>query len=168
MRSVNMLVLVGNVGNDPEVRSTTGGTRVATLSLATTAQWGKGEEKHEKTEWHRVILWSGLAEVAEKHIKKGDRLYIQGRVEYRQWQDKDGQTRYSTEVVAEELVMLGSPRGGSGRRPERDDFDGDAYDEPPHDDRESAGAFFDRKADEAKGRGGNTRPAAKKSPAKKR
>lgn len=163
MRSVNRLTILGNVGNDPEVRSTTGGTRVATLSVATTEQWGQGDQRQEKTEWHRVVLWAGLADIAEKYIKKGDRVYIEGRVEYRQWQDKDNQTRYTTEVVAKEVVMVGSAsarRNASGPHPaERDDFDHDEG-RPG----EGAGDYFDRKAEEGRGRS----TAAKKSaPAKK-
>jgi len=117
-RSVNMAVLVGNLGADPEVRSTAGGTKVATLSVATSRQWNnQAGERQEKTEWHRVVLWNnkrgtGLAEVAEKYMKKGDRVYVRGRIEYRTWEDKEGKTRYSTEITAEEVLMLGS-RGGA-------------------------------------------------------
>jgi single-strand DNA-binding protein len=112
-------MLIGNVGNDPEVRTTTGGSRVAQVSLATTRQWnGSNGEKQEKTEWHRLVLWntkgSGLADVVERYVKKGDRLYVEGRVEYRQWQDKDGQTRYTTEINVRELIMLSSRSGGGG------------------------------------------------------
>jgi single-strand DNA-binding protein len=115
-RSLNKVMLIGNLGSDPEVRSTTGGNRVATFSLATSRSWnGPTGEKQEKTEWHRCVVWnargSGLADVVEKYVKKGDRLYVEGRIEYRQWQDKEGQTRYSTEVNVREMVMLGGPRG---------------------------------------------------------
>jgi single-strand DNA-binding protein len=115
-RSLNKVMLIGNLGSDPEVRSTTGGNRVATFSLATSRSWnGPTGEKQEKTEWHRCVVWnargSGLADVVEKYVKKGDRLYVEGRIEYRQWQDKEGQTRYSTEVNVRDMVMLGSPRG---------------------------------------------------------
>jgi len=113
-----MAVLVGNLGSDPEVRSTANGARVATLSVATSRQWNnQAGEKQEKTEWHRVVLWnnkrgSGLADVAEKYMKKGDRIYVRGRIEYRTWEDKEGKTRYSTEINADEVLMLGS-RGGA-------------------------------------------------------
>ncbi len=115
-RSLNKVMLIGNVGNDPEIRSTSNGGKVAQLSLATTRTWnGAGGDRQEKTEWHRCVLWnvrgSGLADVVERYVKKGDRLYIEGRVEYRQWQDPQGQTRYSTEVNVREMIMLGS-RGG--------------------------------------------------------
>lgn len=116
-RSLNKVTLIGNLGNDPEVRSTTGGSRVATFSLATSRSWNDAQgSKQEKTEWHRCVAWnqgnSKLADVVEKYVKKGDKLYVEGRIEYRQWQDKEGQTRYSTEINVRELIMLGGGRGG--------------------------------------------------------
>jgi single-strand DNA-binding protein len=116
-RSLNKVTLIGNLGSDPEVRSTTGGNRVATFSLATSRTWNDASGgKQEKTEWHRCVVWnskvSTLADVVERYVKKGDKLYVEGRIEYRQWQDKDGQTKYSTEINVRELIMLGSPRGG--------------------------------------------------------
>ena len=121
-RSLNKVTLIGNLGSDPEVRSTTGGNRVATFSLATSRQWNDASgAKQEKTEWHRCVVWnskaSTLADIVERYVKKGDKLYVEGRIEYRQWQDKDGQTKYSTEINVRELIMLGSGRGsgaGSG------------------------------------------------------
>ncbi len=123
-RSLNKVTLIGNLGNDPEVRSTTGGSRVATFSLATSRQWNDAAgAKQEKTEWHRCVVWntkgSQLADIVERYVKKGDKLYVEGRIEYRQWQDKEGQTRYSTEINVRELIML-SPRSGGG------DFDADS------------------------------------------
>ena|SRR5882672_12434564 len=117
-RSLNKVTLIGNLGNDPEVRSTTGGNRVATFSLATSRSWNDASgSKQEKTEWHRCVVWntksSQLADIVEKYVKKGDKLYVEGRIEYRQWQDKENQTRYSTEINVRELIMLG---GGSGSR----------------------------------------------------
>ena len=117
-RSLNKVTLIGNLGNDPEVRSTTGGNRVANFSLATSRTWNDASgQKQEKTEWHRCIVWntkgSQLADIVERYVKKGDKLYVEGRIEYRQWQDKDGQTRYSTEINVRELIMLGS-RGAGG------------------------------------------------------
>lgn len=114
-RSLNKVMLIGNLGADPEVRSTTNGSRVATLSLATSRQWtGQKGEKQEKTEWHRVICWNNkgaqLADLAEKYMKKGDRIYVEGRVEYRTWEDREKQTRYVTEIIAREVILL-SPRG---------------------------------------------------------
>ena len=118
-RSLNKIMLIGNLGADPEVRSTTGGNRVATFSLATSRTWNdQSGNKQEKTEWHRCIVWnskvSTLADIVEKYVKKGDKLFVEGRIEYRQWQDKDGQTRYSTEINVRELIMLGSRGGGGG------------------------------------------------------
>lgn len=122
-RSLNKVILIGNLGNDPEVRSTTGGNRVATFSLATSRSWNDASgAKQEKTEWHRCVVWntksSQLADIVERYVHKGDKLYVEGRIEYRQWQDKDGQTRYSTEINVRELIMLGGGKGGGG------DFDG--------------------------------------------
>lgn len=116
-RSLNKVMLIGNLGSDPEVRSTTGGNRVATFSLATSRSWsGSNGEKQEKTEWHRCVVWNargtGLADVVEKYCHKGDRIYVEGRIEYRQWQDKEGQTRYTTEINVRDMVMLGGSRGG--------------------------------------------------------
>ncbi len=125
-RSLNKVTLIGNLGNDPEVRSTTGGNRVAQFSLATSRTWNDASgSKQEKTEWHRCVVWntkgSQLADIVEKYVKKGDKLYVEGRIEYRQWQDKDGQTRYSTEINVRELIMLGGGRGGAAS-----DFDGES------------------------------------------
>lgn len=118
-RSLNKVTLIGNVGQDPEVRSTQNGGRVATFSLATTRTWsGASGDRQEKTEWHRCVVWNtgakgqGLADVVEKYVKKGDKLYVEGRIEYRQWQDKDNATRYTTEINVREMLMLGAPRGG--------------------------------------------------------
>jgi len=118
-RSLNKVMLIGNLGNDPEVRSTTGGGRVATFSLATSRSWNDQQgNKQEKTEWHRCVVWntkgSQLADIVERYVHKGDKIYVEGRIEYRQWQDKEGQTRYSTEINVRELIMLGGPRQGGG------------------------------------------------------
>ena len=118
-RSINKVMLIGNLGADPEVRSTNNGSRVATVSLATSRQWtGQGGEKQEKTEWHRVILWNNkgaqLADLAEKYMKKGDRIYVEGRIEYRTWEDREKQTRYVTEITAREVMLLSSRGGGGG------------------------------------------------------
>ncbi|HKW41772.1 MAG TPA: single-stranded DNA-binding protein [Gemmatimonadales bacterium] len=114
-------MLIGNLGADPEVRSTTNGSRVATVSLATSRQWtGQGGEKQEKTEWHRVICWNNkgvgaqLADLAEKYMKKGDRIYVEGRIEYRTWEDREKQTRYTTEIIAREVILLSSRGAGVG------------------------------------------------------
>lgn len=107
MKSVNKVILVGNVGGDPTVR-TAGASKVAEFSLATGRQWtNQRGEKQEKTEWHRVIAWKGLAEVVEKYVSKGSPLYVEGEIEYRSY-EKDGVTRYTTEINARELVLLGT------------------------------------------------------------
>lgn len=118
-RSLNKVMLIGNVGNDPEVRATPSGARVAQFNLATTRTWnGPGGDRQEKTEWHRCVLWNqrasggGLADVVERYVRKGDRLYLEGSIEYRQWQDREGQTRYTTEIKVREMIMLGSRSGG--------------------------------------------------------
>lgn len=121
-RSLNKASLIGNLGADPEVRSTSNGSRVATFSLATSRQWTtQGGEKQEKTEWHRCVVWntrtSTLADIVERYLKKGDRVYVEGRIEYRTWQDREGQTRYTTEINVRDLVMLsgrGDATGGAG------------------------------------------------------
>ena len=110
-RSLNKVTLIGNLGSDPEVRSTANGSKVATLSVATSNQWkDKSGEKQEKTEWHRVVLWNSqyrkLADVAEQYCKKGDKIYVEGSIEYRSWQDREGQTRYTTEINAREVILL--------------------------------------------------------------
>ena len=114
-RSLNKAILIGNLGADPEVRSTSNGSRVATLSIATSRQWkNQAGEKQEKTEWHRVVFWntkfSTLADIAERFCKKGDKVYVEGSIEYRSWQDREGQTRYTTEINGRELILL-SGRG---------------------------------------------------------
>ena len=121
-RSLNKVMLIGNLGADPEVRSTANGTRVANLSVATSRQWNnQAGERQEKTEWHRVVAWnsrvSKLADFAEKYLKKGDRVYVEGRIEYRTWEDRDGNTRYATEINARELIPL-SGRAAAGSEPE--------------------------------------------------
>jgi single-strand DNA-binding protein len=116
-KSLNKVTLIGNLGSDPEVRSTTGGNRVATFSLATSRQWNnQAGEKQEKTEWHRCVAWNQgkgkLADIVESYLKKGDKCYIEGSIEYRQWTDKENQTRYSTEINVREVILLGSPNAG--------------------------------------------------------
>ena len=122
-RSLNKVMLIGNLGADPEVRSTANGSRVANLSVATSRQWNnQAGERQEKTEWHRIVVWnsriSKLADFAEKYLKKGDRVYLEGRIEYRTWEDREGNTRYSTEINARELIPLSSKGGGGGTEAE--------------------------------------------------
>ncbi len=117
--SVNKVILIGNLGRDPEVRTTQSGTKVANLSLATSDSWKDRNtgERREKTEWHRVVIFGNLADIAERYLKKGSKVYVAGQLQTRKWQDQSGQDRYTTEVVLQgfngELTMLDS-RGGGG------------------------------------------------------
>ncbi|WP_396215335.1 single-stranded DNA-binding protein [Gemmatimonas sp.] len=128
-RSMNKAILIGNVGGDPEIRTVGTGGRVATFSLATGRQWtDQSGNKQEKTEWHRCVVWnsargSGLADVVEKYVKKGEKIYVEGEIEYRQWQDKEGQTRYTTEIKVKELMLLGGGTGGGRSGGMGDDMD---------------------------------------------
>jgi single-strand DNA-binding protein len=115
MASVNKVILVGNLGRDPETRYMPDGAAITNVSVATSFQWtdkASGEKK-EETEWHRVVFRGRLAEVAGEYLKKGSQVYVEGRLRTRKWQDKEGQDRYSTEIMATEMKMLGS-RAGSG------------------------------------------------------
>lgn len=109
MAGINKVILVGNLGKDPEVRYLEGGTAVANFSIATSETFKdrNSGEKKTNTEWHNVVLWRGLAEIAEKYLKKGMQVYIEGKLRTRQWQDKDGNNRYTTEIVGDNLQMLG-------------------------------------------------------------
>jgi single-strand DNA-binding protein len=112
-RSLNKVMLIGNVGNEPEVRMTASGAKVAKISVATNRKYqDRTGQQQEKTEWHRCTLFGKLADIAEQWVHKGDRIYVEGRLEYSQTQDEQGGTRYWTDVVIMEMVMLGS--GGSG------------------------------------------------------
>lgn len=115
-RGVNKAILVGNVGNDPEIRATSSGARIAKFSLATNRSWtASSGQKQEKTEWHHVTCFGKLTDIVEQWVKKGDRLYVDGRIEYSQSDDGSGGTRYWTNIICNELVMLGS----SSERSER-------------------------------------------------
>jgi single-strand DNA-binding protein len=114
MASVNKVILVGNLGRDPETRYTTSGDAVTNIRVATTDTWkDKNGDKQERTEWHTVVFFGRQAEIAGEYLKKGRQVYIEGRLQTRKWQDKEGQDRYSTEIVADRMQMLGS-REGSG------------------------------------------------------
>jgi len=137
-RSLNRVQIIGNLGADPELRTTTNGARVASLSVATSRRWNDRQgQQQEKTEWHKVIFWEKLAELCERYLKRGDRVYVEGSIEYRQYEDKEGQTRYVTEIRGREIIMLGGrgentqydapsrspgPSGG-GPTPAKDSFD---------------------------------------------
>ena len=115
MGSVNKVILVGNLGRDAELRYTPGGAAVATLNLATTEVWNdRNNQRQEKTEWHRVILWGKQAESLQEYLTKGKQIYVEGRLQTRQWDDKDGNKRYTTEIRGDRIVLLGGGGGGMG------------------------------------------------------
>jgi single-strand DNA-binding protein len=138
-RGVNKVILVGNLGKDPEVRYSPNGGAVANITLATSESWKDKNtgEKQEKTEWHRVVFFGRLAEIAGEYLKKGAQIYIEGRLQTRKWQDKEGKDRYTTEIVAGEMQMLGSREGRGG-----------------------ASAEFDQSADEGRSASAGRAPAA--------
>lgn len=134
MSSLNKVILIGNVGKEPEVRTTNGGSKVATLSLATTRKWkSQSDEPQEKTEWHRLVVWnrgkSGLADVVERYVGKGSKLAVEGAIEYREY-DKDGERKYITEINVSGLTML-----GGDKKPDKVDREtGEVLDAPDSDD----------------------------------
>jgi single-strand DNA-binding protein len=112
-RSLNKVMLIGNVGSDPEIRTTPSGTKMAKMSLATNRSFqDRSGQTQEKTEWHRLTFWARLADIVEQYVSKGDRLYIEGRIEYSQTDDGQGNVRYWTDIVVNEMVMLGATGGG--------------------------------------------------------
>ena len=115
-RGINKVILVGNVGGDPETRYMPSGSAVTNITIATNETWKDKQtgEKKERTEWHRVALFNRLAEVAAEYLRKGSQVYIEGKLRTRKWQGKDGQDRYTTEIIASEMQMLGSRGGSSG------------------------------------------------------
>ena len=115
MASLNKVMIIGSLGKDPEVRYTNGGTAVASFSVATTEKFkGKDGEWEEKTEWHNITLWARLAEIAGEYLAKGKSVYIEGRLQTRKWQDKEGKDRYTTEIVGEKMQLLSSKGEGAG------------------------------------------------------
>ncbi len=145
MASVNKVIIVGNLGRDPEVRYTPNGNAVCNVSVATTRGWKNKEsgEKQEETEWHRVVFYDRLAEIAGEYLKKGRSVYVEGRLKTRKWQDKDGKDVYTTEVVASDMQMLGSREGmGGGAAEDRggeDHGDGSSSQRPAPASRPAAG-----------------------------
>ena len=116
-RGINKVILVGNLGQDPEVRTTPTGTIIANLNLATGEAWKDQQgQLQERTEWHRVVLYKRLAEVARDYLRKGSKIYVEGRLHTNKWQDKNGQDRYTTEIVCQELQMLDRAQGDNGQR----------------------------------------------------
>ena len=116
MASVNKVIIIGNLGRDPEVRYTANGNAMCNVTIATSRQWKSKDsgEKNEETEWHRVVLYDRLAEIAGEYLKKGRPVYIEGRLKTRKWQDKEGKDVYTTEIIAETMQLLGGREGGGG------------------------------------------------------
>jgi single-strand DNA-binding protein len=124
MASVNKVILIGNLGRDPETRYMPDGGAITNISIATTETWkDKNGDKQEKTEWHRVAFFGKLAEIAGEYLKKGSQVYVEGRLQTRKWQDKDGNDKYTTEIVADRMQMLGSRQGMGGNAPDMGERD---------------------------------------------
>jgi single-strand DNA-binding protein len=151
MASVNKVIIIGNLGRDPEVRYTPNGSAVCNVSVATTRTWKNKEsgDKNEETEWHRVVFYDRLAEIAGEYLKKGRSVYVEGRLKTRKWQDKDGVEKFTTEIIAEEMKMLGGREGMGGAAD--DSGGGSGYAERP------------APASRPAGGGGAAKPAAKSS-----
>ncbi len=133
-RGINKVILVGNLGADPELRYTGSGTAVCNFSVATTESYkDRDGNQVENTEWHRVVAWARLAEICGEYLSKGRQVYIEGQLQTRQWEDKDGNTKYTTEIKAREMQMLGSRDGGGGSSD-----DGDSYDQSPRPQRQAS------------------------------
>ena len=130
-RGVNKVILLGNLGADPETRYTASGSAVTNIRLATTDSWRDKQsgEQQERTEWHRIVFFSRLAEIAAEYLRKGSQCYIEGRIQTRKWQGQDGQDRYTTEIVASDMQMLGSRGAGGGAPPpkQRDEESGSSW-----------------------------------------
>ncbi len=139
MASVNKVIIVGNLGRDPEVRYTPNGSAVCNVSVATTRSWKNKDsgDKNEETEWHRVVFYDKLAEIAGEYLKKGRSVYVEGRLKTRKWKDKDGAEKYTTEIIATDMQMLGSREGmGGGAGAD----DGGGYERPAPASRPAAAA----------------------------
>jgi single-strand DNA-binding protein len=119
MASVNKVILIGNLGRDPEVRYAPSGAAICNVTLATSRQWKDktSGERQEETEWHRVVFYDRLAEIAGEYLKKGRPVYVEGRLKTRKWTDKDGAEKYTTEIIADQMQLLGSREGGAGDEP---------------------------------------------------
>ena len=144
MNGVNKVILIGHLGADPEIRYTRDGSAVASFRIATTEKWrNKDGEQQERTEWHNVTIFGKLAEVVEQYVKKGDPLYIEGKLTTDKWQDRDGNDRYTTKVVANQMQMLGSKR--DGQRPQREDRETSRQSATPRDEprQGESDSFFD-------------------------
>ncbi len=132
MNGLNSVQVIGNLGRDPELRHTKNGTAVVNISLAVNSSWMKDGQKQQETEWVYIVVWQKLAEVCDKYLKKGDPVYFSGKMKTSQYEDKDGNKRYKTEVVAREMIMLGSKGGDSNpRQDEGTSSQFDDREEPP-------------------------------------
>lgn len=145
-RGVNKVILVGNLGKDPEVRYMPSGGAVANVTIATSEQWKDKDtgEKKDRTEWHNVVFYNKLAEIVGEYLKKGSQVYVEGSIRYRKWQDKEGKDRYTTEIIASDMQMLGSRSGGSV-----------SYDQGPAESGQSSGAPRGQAAESGGGFGGD-------------
>ena len=111
MAGVNKVILIGNLGKDPEIRQLETGVKVASFSMATTESYkGKDGNRIDQTEWHNIVLWRGLAEIAEKYLRKGNTVYIEGKIRTRSWEDKEGNKRYTTEIIGDNMTMIGGKK----------------------------------------------------------
>jgi single-strand DNA-binding protein len=137
-RGINKVILVGNLGTDPETRYTASGSAITNISVATSESWRDKQsgEQQERTEWHRIVFFNRLAEIAGEYLRKGSQVYVEGKLQTRKWQDKSGQDRYSTEVVGNEMQMLGGRSGGGGG--------GEAGSRPAQSAPQQSGGFRDR------------------------
>lgn len=142
--SLNKVMVIGNLGRDPEVRASQGGGKIANITVATSESWNNKQtgQREEKTEWHRLVMFNNTAEIAEKYLKKGSKIFAEGRLQTRKWTDKDNQERYTTEIVVDNFTMLDSKRDGEG---------GGSYDQTPRSDfgggsRSSGGGDFSKPA----------------------
>ena len=154
-RGINKVILVGNLGADPETRYMPSGGAVTNVRLATSDSWRDKQsgEQRERTEWHRVVFFNRLAEIAAEYLKKGSQIYVEGRIQTRKWQGNDGQDRYTTEIVGNEMQMLGG-RGGGGGGGYQGGSGGDSWNAPPGFD-EPAPAAASAESDAASGSGGS-------------
>jgi single-strand DNA-binding protein len=161
MASINKVILIGNLGRDPEVRYTPSGAAVCNLRLATTRNWKNREtgERQEETEWHRVVFNDRLAEIVGEYVKKGRPLYVEGRLKTRKWQDKEGRDTYTTEIIAQEMQLLGGREGMGGG----DEGGGGGYSRGAGG---GGGGAYGRGGDDMEG-GGGARPAARPAAAQR-
>jgi len=135
-RGINKAIIVGTLGRDPEIKHTAGGSAVASISVATNESWKDKNtgENVERTEWHRIVLFGKLAEIAGEYLKKGSQVYFEGKIQTRKWQDQSGQDRYSTEIVANEMQMLGGRADGGGHNSKPEGQPSSQFNAPPSDD----------------------------------